>query len=372
MSPERLRGARDVRALIGMTSPAAKAMVAFYAAACALLAVASRDGVSAFWPICVALVVCVLGAVALIRVPGDPVPLRYSIALAATGPIACGLVLGVLPVPISSPLQIWPLGAITAIYAFMGVRGRTDFAWLGMLATIATCVVWATLTGQGPAYGLAMSIINVAPLLMSTLFAFTIRPAARNIFALREQTTRRAAAEAADSAILEERDRQLRRLDELARPILERIAAGEPLDEQDRLACRLLEAHLRDGVRAPILVDPAVVAAARATRARGIEVVLLDDGGMDAVQPTVRRRFLDSVADALNGSEGGKVTVRVLPPGRAVMATVLCSSPRGDHRTEFGPDGHAVTHSDRPDQDHRAAVQQEGDRTEGDRAASRA
>ncbi|EME16692.1 hypothetical protein [Rhodococcus triatomae] len=351
MSPERLRGARDVRALIGMTSPAAKAMVALYAAACVLLAVVSRSGVSAFWPIGLALLVCVLGAVALIQVPGDPVPLGYSTALAATGPVVCGLVLGVLPVPVSSPLQLWPLGAVTAIYAFMGVRGRTGLAWLGMLATITTCVVWATLTGQGPAYGLAMSAINVAPLLMSTLFAFTIRPAARNIFALREQTTRRAAAEAADSAIIEERDRQLGRLDELARPILEHIAAGEPLDEQERLACRLLEAHLRDSVRAPILVDPAVVAAARAARARGIEVVLLDDGGMDSAASSVRRRFLDSVAGALSGADEGKVTVRVLPPDRAVLATVLCSSPRGDHRTEFGTDGHAVLHSDRREHD---------------------
>lgn len=356
MSPERLRGARDVRALIGMTSPAARAMVTLYAAASALMAVMSREGVIAFWPIAVALLVVVLGAVALIRVPGDPIPLGDSVALAATGPAACTLVLGVLPVPIASPLQLWPLGAVTAIYAFMGVRGRPGFAWLGMLATITTCVVWSTATGQGAAYGLAMSVINVAPLLMSTFFALTLRPAARKIFALRAQTTRRAAAEAADSAILEERDRQLRRLDELARPILEHIAAGEPLDEDQRIACGLLEAHLRDSVRAPALSDPGVVAAARGARARGVEVILLDDGGMDAAAPDARRRFLGSVTDVLSGTDRGAVTVRVLPPGRAAMATVLSSTPQGVRRTEFGPDGNAVARSDRPDQERAATT----------------
>lgn len=342
MSPSRLHGSRDVRGLIGMTSPAATAIVIFYVATMALLAVVSQVGVSTFWPVALALLVVTVGAVAIVRVPGDPMPFGWTMALTASGPAACVLVLAVLPVPVTSPLQTWPLGAVTAIYAFMGVRGRTGCAWVGMAATIGTCVVWASATGQGAAHGLGMSLINVAPLAMSTFFAFTLRPAAKDIFALREKTTRIAAAEAADSAVLEERDRQLRRLDEQARPLLERIASGTELTEDERLACRLLEAHLRDCVRAPALTDPAVIVAARDARARGVEVTLLDDRAMDGAPEEARRRFLDGVAAELSRAASGSVTVRVLPPGRAAMATVLCSDDGGVRRTEFGPDGLAI------------------------------
>lgn len=342
MTPWRDRNQPDIRFLFGMTSPAAKAIVVFYSAAAALVAVSSRGGTSEFWPIAIAVLVVTLGAAALIRIPGDPLPTAPTLALTATGPVALGLVLAVLPIPMANPLQLWPLASVTAIYAFLGVRGRPWFAWLGMVSTIATCALWAEVTGQGAAYGLGISVINAAPLLMSTFFVYTLRPAARDIFALREQTTRRAAAEAADSAVLEERDRQLSRLDDKARPLLERIAAGHPLSADERLACRLLEAHLRDSVRAPALSDRSVITAASGARARRVEVTLLDDGAMNAAPVQAREQFLDRVAEVLARADEGAVTVRVLPPGRAAMATVLCSDALGVRRTEFGHDGHPV------------------------------
>ncbi|MFF0815276.1 hypothetical protein ACFYVR_09000 [Rhodococcus sp. NPDC003318] len=337
-----LRNSRDVQSLIGMHGPAADSIVAFYSATFLMLAVVSREGVDVFWPVVLAVVIVSLGAVALVRIPGDPIPIRPTWALTAVGPVSCALVLGVLPIPQANPMQTWPLAASTAIYAFMGVRGRPGYAWLGMLSMIVTCVVWTTLTGQGAALGLGMTAINLAPLLMATFFAFTLRPSARQIYTLRDQTTRRVAAEAADSAILEERDRQLRRLDEQARPLLARIAAGEPLDADTRLACRLLEAHLRDSVRAPSMADPVVVAAARTARARGVEVILLDDRAMDTAPTDAQRRFLDSVAAELTSARDGRVTVRILPPGRAAMATILSSYTDSIRRSEFGHDGRPV------------------------------
>lgn len=349
MTAARTHDARDIRALIGMKSPAARAIVMFYVATAGLLAVSSREGISEFWPVALAVLVVSLAAVTLVRVPGDPMPPGATWLLTACGPVACGLVLAVVPIPVATPLQTWPLGAVTAIYAFMGVRGRTGYAWLGMVATIVTCVVWATLTGQGAAHGLGMSVINLAPLLMSTFFAYTVRPAARDIFALRARTTRRVTAEAVDAAILEERDRQLRRLDAQARPLLERIASGEVLTDDERLACRLLEAHLRDSVRAPALSDPAVIAAAHCARARRIEVDLLDDGGLDTAPAPARRELLDHLARELAESEEGSITIRVLPPGRAVIATLLCTCSKGVRRVEFGPDGQPLPSPEAPE-----------------------
>lgn len=328
----------DVRELLGLRTTAATALVAAYVVTFAVVASATYPA-GGIWAEIAAWLTVSIGAVALIRAPGDPLPLIWTGYLTVAGPIAVSLVLAVVPVPIDGLLQLWPIAASTAIYTYMCVRGRTLWAWAGMVAVVASCMVWAEMTGQSAAYGLSMSAINLAPVAMSTFFALTIRPAARDIFALRRETIARAAAEAADLAVRDERDRQLARLDQLARPLLQRLTGSEPLSEQDHRACALLEAHLRDSLRAPALTVPQVVSAARAARSRGVEVVLLDDNGLDTAIDTARARVLAAVADVLEHAESGTLTIRILPPRRLALATIVHSTPDGIARLEYGHDG---------------------------------
>lgn len=332
-------GSGDVRDLLGLQTVAAKVIIVAYVLTFLLLAVATAPGYDAWWAELLAWALVSAGAVTLIHYPGDPLPLWVGIGLTMIGPAALGLVLAVIPVPIDGLLQTWPLGAATAIYTYMCVRGRTILAWIGMVATLAVCAVWAELTGQGAGHGIAISAINLAPLLMSTFFSWTIRPAARDIYELREQTTIQVAAEAGDLAVLEERERQLHRLDELARPLLERITAGEDLSDNACIECRLLEARLRDTLRAPVLTAPNVVEAAWAARAREVEVILLDDHGMNDSPEEVRDRILEAVADLLCDAASGMITVRVLPPRRKTLVTVLHDDDNTVRRFEFGHDG---------------------------------
>ncbi|QSE87885.1 hypothetical protein JWS13_04515 (plasmid) [Rhodococcus pseudokoreensis] len=340
---------RDVRELLGLRSTAAKTVVAAYVLTFLLVSTTTSPGPGALLAELAAWLIVSVGAAALILVPGDPLPTWTSAALTVSGPIAVTLVLAVVPVPIDGLLQLWPLAASTAIYTYMCVRGRTLLAWAGMAATLSSCVLWAARTGQGASYGIGISAINLAPLLMATFFAWTIRPAARRIFDLREQTTIRVAAQAADTAILDERDRQLRRLDDLARPLLERISVAEHLTDDDRLACRLLEAHLRDTLRAPALVAPGVVTAVRAARARGVDVIMLDDHGMNTTPTDVRDRIHTAVADTLAATTHGTLTIRVLPPHRHALVTILRSDHDDVARVEFGHDGHRLTRPNRTD-----------------------
>ncbi|MFD1815075.1 hypothetical protein [Rhodococcus gannanensis] len=338
----------DVRELLGFRTGAARVLVVAYVLTFLLLALVTAPGRDAWWAELLAWVVVSVGAVTVVFHPSDPLPLKVGVALTLTGPMAVNLVLAVVPVPIDTLLLTWPLGASTAVYTYMCVRGRTGWAWLGMTLTLASCVLWAHRTGQGAGYGLAMSVLNLAPLVMSTFFAWTIRPAARNIYALRAQKTVEVAADAADLAVLEERDRQVRRLDELARPLLEHIASGAELSDATCTDCRLLEAYLRDTLRAPILSEPVVVTAARAARARGVEVILLDDHGMDDAAVETRDNVLGSVAVLLDAASSGTLTVRVLPPRRAALVTVLHDDDHDVRRIELGHDGSPLVLSARP------------------------
>lgn len=336
------RDHRDIRELLGLRSTAARVLVAAYSSTFLLVALSTSPGGGAVWVELLAWLLVSAGAVAFIRAPGDPLPWGATVGLACVGPVATALVLSVIPVPIDKALQVWPLPASTAIFTYVCLRGRTPAAWIGMVSCLACCVVWAARAGEGVGYGLSISAINLAPLLMATFIGWTVRPAARDIFDLRDQTTIRVAARAADTAILEERDRQLGRLDTLARPLLEDLRDATTITEADRLACSLLEAQLRDSIRAPALSDPAIVTAARSARGRDVDVVLLDDRGMNGVSDEVRDRIRGEVVAALDGAVAGALTIRVLPPGRDCLLTILHSDGDDVSRRQLGHDGHLL------------------------------
>ncbi len=354
VAPVSTQATHDVRELLGLRTTAARVVVGAFIATYALVAVTTSPPGS-FWYEFAAWLIVSLAAVALVAVHGDPLSTPTTIVLAGSGVVASNLVFLVVDPPVAG-LQLWPLTAATAIYTYMFIRGRALWAWVGMLSVVWSCMLWAERTGLGYLTGLQTSMVNLAPVLMATFFVWRTRPAVSQIFELRQQATLRVAAEAADRAVLEERDRRLTHLDDVARPLLERLAGSGPLTEDDRLAARLLEAHLRDMLRAPALATPAISAAADATRSRGVEVVMLDDRGLDDKPASVRERLLDGVRDALDGADAGTLTIRVLPPHRETLLTIVHSTDDYITRLEYGHDGQLAP-ADRADNtDERAHV----------------
>ncbi|GAC58815.1 hypothetical protein GOHSU_53_00170 [Gordonia hirsuta DSM 44140 = NBRC 16056] len=318
------RGIRigDIRELLGLSTPAATILVAGFVVTFGLIAVVAAPQ-GALVAGLLAWVLVGTAALLLVRSQGDPLPVPVTAAIAAAGPIAGVLVFPNLPGEVEYPLQFWPLPATTALGTFLCVRGRTGSGWLSMLLVSIVCWIWAASSGYGTGPAVVMSGLNLAPMLMATFFALTIRPAARDLFELRQEGVAAAVAEASHNAHLEERDRQLVVLDERARPYLERLARPESLTPDERRACTLAEARLRDSLRAPILDSPALVEAVWRARLRGVEVILLDDRGLDDADQQVRERICAAVVEAVEGIQAGTVTVRVLPPGRPVRVTVV-------------------------------------------------
>lgn len=334
-------GVGDVRELLGLRTVAASVIVGVFVVTFAVVGYATApDGHP--WTFVPAWLIVSAAAVALVRAPGDPLPWWWTLFIVVAGPVATVLVFAVLPDFEESLLAAWPLSATTALATYLCVRGRTWPAWLSLLSAIAVCVLWAQVRGLGVGYGLSASLINLAPLIMSTFFAFTIRPAARDIFMLRRAGTSAVAAEAAHTAALDERDRHLVRLDAQARPLLERLADATPLTDAERRECALVEARLRDSLRAPVLDAPGVVEAAWEARARGVEVLLLDDHGLDGAPEPVRERVVQAMIPALSAAREGTITIRILPPGRRALATVLRAAGDTVTRAEYNPEGELI------------------------------
>ena len=192
----------DIRALLGMHTPAARVLVAVYLVLLAVVTVSCLGGASAAWPSLLALGVLGAATVALLAVPGDPLPTSAAVAMAAAGPVACGLTLAAIPGPFANPLQEWTHGGATTVFCFMCVRGRIGLAWAGLATTGAAYGIWAEATGQGFLSGLLRPLIDIGPLGIATVLAIVLRPASALVFALRAESTRRVAAESAAAAAL--------------------------------------------------------------------------------------------------------------------------------------------------------------------------
>lgn len=212
---------------------------------------------------------------------------------------------------------VWLCSGWIVPQTYMAARGRPWWAvgsFVGNAAVLAGGV--AVLGGDAaPVLG---NVIGLVPLLlMSIVFGLAIERRARDITALRSRSREKTDEQAAAAATLVARDERLGWVRATAGPMLERIAAGERFTEAELRDVAVLEAHIRDTIRAPGLTGEPLDAAVRAARRRGVTVILLDDGGAREEGPAIVARCREVArARVAAASAPGRIVVRLLPPGR--------------------------------------------------------
>ncbi|WP_247601542.1 hypothetical protein [Gordonia paraffinivorans] len=341
------RGAVDNAFGIG-SAPLAVAMTLF---GCGYLAVTvyANAGVTGVWQwlgISAGFVFFAVACFLIVDAPRDPLPVHMTVILCVLAVAGVTATLFSLPFPPTHVMQTGPpIGASVIVLAFVAVRGRPAAAWTGSVVISVVATVWGHVSTRGAFWGLGATLPGYAIMIMGSLFSLMLRPMVRRLYAIREADERQAALDAAAAAAAEERSRRLEVLDHLARPILTRIAERREFGADDVETARLIEAQLRDGIRAPGLDLPEIREAAWRARRRGVHVVLLDDGGLSAVGQAEsvlgRRRLAATVAVLLDATRRGRVTVRVHPPGRAVLATMAVDADDGTYLVELDLAGHA-------------------------------
>ena len=275
--------------------------------------------------------VAAAGAVVLIP-RDDPLPAPATWSVVAVGPLAAFIVnLG----PRAAHHAVWVLVAYSYVLALLAIRGRVVATCAALLAAGAAYEV----AGGSPGAALNGTAVAGATVLAAVAFTLYMRPMLRSYHGARADLARHAGAEARAAAQSRERRSQMAYLSRTARPMLEFLAAGNTLSPQQVRECRLLEAELRDRLRAPGLVDPALVRAARAARTRGVRLTLLDDAGPGPEDRELRAVIVETAVSYLDSVTQGRVTVRVLPPGRGCAATIVIVEPHVYRRVEVDAGG---------------------------------
>ena len=86
----------------------------------------------------------------------------------------------------------------------------------------------------------------------------------------------------------------------------------------------MLEASLRDDIRGRTLLNQRLRTELTIARSRGIEAVILDEGGLLDLSEPEREEIRDKIADALSRISEGRVTIRA-PKGEKWAATLVAT-----------------------------------------------
>ncbi len=326
----------DPSELLNLGTPIARVLLVVIVLAQVVFAVGSLSVMAHPALVIAALMVFAGAAVVLGNAGTGQFPRLLTVVVVGAGVLVTVLVEAGLPVAGGLGYAGWHFGAVTWLAFFLAFRGRVAAGWVLLALMFAITVVWTVTVGRGPLDAVDLCIRHAGTLLMATLFRVLLTRGARRLDDVRQERLARAAAAAASAAEIDERGRQAVQLAADARPVLARIARGEYLDAESRREFMLVEASLRDALRGRELATPAIAAAATAARSRGAEVVLLDDRS-DELPPADAALVEAAVVDELRSLADGRLTVRLLPAGRELVATIVRDDRDGHRRRDFAP-----------------------------------
>ena len=308
-------------ASLGLSVHTARGMVVLFIFVHAVLAAANSDRVTLMPLGIFAFLVLSTAAILVTGDAADPMPLTRTVSVLLLAAVAATLMYFHIPGDNVGPFAHWHLGAITLLLIVLVARGRTAWAWAGYALMTVVSVFWALQVGLTIGDGLLLVSRHAGTLLAGTLFSVGLRHSSRNLDDLYRDRSRRQAFLAQTGATASERQAQVARLNAMARPSLERLTRPDAVTEFQRDELLLVEASLRDAIRARCLFVEPLIGATWAARSRGVQVVLLDDSGDRQPASVVRAAAI--VGGELDRLTHGRLTVRVLPPGRPEFATIM-------------------------------------------------
>jgi hypothetical protein len=246
-------------------------------------------------------------------------PMGLAILVTASSLIIPQLVNQNLEPSALGTVATWYVTAGATILAVVAVRQQRLWAWIGVILLTFELLSWGGLgslfvSGLGGAYGLvaAAHAISVG-----------LERSARQTEEYLEEAKATQASSVAESTIRKERSERITKTLEGVLPMLELIASGT-FSAEDRRDATVLEAELRDEIRGRMLINSKLKASVRLARSRGVEVVVLDEGGLVGTSEQEKDSLCNRLAKELDQINSGRVTIRS-PHQAGVRATFVAS-----------------------------------------------
>ncbi len=220
----------------------------------------------------------------------------------------------------------WYVAGLATLLTVTAIRQHIVLAWGGLLVIWVEVILW-----HGPAFivdsGLIGAFLLVAAGTGLAVGLANTGKAAEDYAQEAASTASKSAAKTAARAVRQTRAQEALRG---TLPMLRKIVVqnGE-LSVIEKEEARLLEAELRDEIVGRDLIDALIRDAAREARRRGVHVSIFDDGSLEAIDPAIIEKIRFKIAEVINATTSGKVTVRA-PKGERWLVTIVVSQPGSD------------------------------------------
>lgn len=201
----------------------------------------------------------------------------------------------------------WYVVGVATLMAVLAVRQRPGVAFTGTAIMIVEVLAWGGLDG------LISSGIVGAILIVITAQAASRAIAQSEMAANRylAEAVSQNASRAAESAARQLAKRRIEQTLATALPVLELIKSKSgKLTKSEKQLARLTEAGIRDQIRARGFQQKGLVKAVREARSRGVEVQLLDDGGLETISSRDKSKIFGTLVKELGQVRTGKVVIR--------------------------------------------------------------
>jgi hypothetical protein len=241
------------------------------------------------------------------------------------------IVCSAIPVAINTQLDpshlsdyaTWYVLGVGTILGGMAVRGQRILAWFGLIILVGEIAMWGGLSSLA-----STGLPGVLSLLVT---GHAVSIGVERAVSATKELNRISEVSAAETAALEAagrvRSTLLERTLRTALPALNLIAAlGGALSDQQKREALLLEASLRDEIRGEALLNDAMRKAIKDARQRGIEVLVLDEGGLGGLNDNERESILNRAAASFVNVSAGRLTIRA-PQGEDWRITVAAVRP---------------------------------------------
>lgn len=248
----------------------------------------------------------------------------YEIALAAC--LANMLLFTVIPTGSTLGWEAWSIPATTLVSIGLLIRGRPGPAWLVQGMTVVTAAAWLLQGGLPLTLLLTTNGVHVLSVILWSLVARTAQRASQATRLQMRRSQLRTARNRIEEEVAQVMHTTLSSVSHRVDPVLDAIIGDGELTPALVTQAMLVEAELRDGIRAQFFIGTQVTVSARKARARGVDLILLDDNRGAHIPEGVRRRVLEYVVVTLDTTTSGNVVVRLLPPGRPFLLTITRDS----------------------------------------------
>ena len=217
----------------------------------------------------------------------------------------------------------WYVTAVGLLLGALAVRGRELFA---IIAGVIFCseVIYFGGLEYLPKSGLSGAIILIVACIAVSR---GLQSSAKEIEAAQNLAAKELAALETEKAMNVAHDFAQNVALKATLPSLKRIANGKAFSKSQREEYAKTEESLRDDIAGGRLINRKVKRAVAAARDRGVDVALLDDGGIELIDQEQLDDLLDLVVAALAEVTSGRVTVRT-QPNEAWLIRVTASRPR--------------------------------------------